>query len=109
MKTILSQEERPGSLQGRVTPEVLHDVFDGAWGEASRSGVRFVRVGTSQMQRDTDDMLSLIGYPGGGFSGEHALLQYDKNVMANCMMKKAARCGCGTPSRGTGINTGVVW
>jgi len=81
-RTILSREQRQGSLEGRVNPEVLSEVFDGTWGtgpggsnEEKRDGVRFLSVGTKDMMKDTDNMLGKIGYQGGGYSGPYALLQ----------------------------------
>ena len=59
-ETILSREERKDSRHGRVTSEVLADVFDGAWGTSRngpnadrRAGVRFLTVGTKAMMRQT--------------------------------------------------------
>lgn len=79
VRTILSREDREGSLKGRVSPEVLSEVFDGAWGTQPgsnrRAGVRFLSVGTKEMMMDTDKMLGKIGYRGGGYSGAYALLQ----------------------------------
>lgn len=82
VRTILSREQREGSLQGRVNPQILSEVFDGCWGtgpggsnEGEREGVRFLSVGTKQMMKDTDKMLGKIGYEGGSYSGPYALLQ----------------------------------
>jgi len=67
---ILSRDMCGGALQGRVSPEVLSKVFDGAWGtaaggpnEAGRADARFLSVGTKQMMYDTDRMFEQIGYP----------------------------------------------
>ena len=66
-------------LYGRITPTVLHDVFDRRWGtefggtvEAERDAVRFVSVGTKSMMNVTDRMLAEIGYP----QPRHALLTH---------------------------------
>ena len=78
VETILSREERVGSRHGRCTSDVLAAVFDGAWGtgvsgpqEARRDGVGFLTVGTKGMMRETEAMLSRIGYT---VPGRHALL-----------------------------------
>ena len=61
---IFSREQRPGALHGRVNASVLAAVFDQAWGldDEGRTGVRFLSVGTKQMMRETDEMLSSLGY-----------------------------------------------
>ena len=82
VETILSREQRDGSLHGRVTSEVLGTVFDGAWGTGAADGaggpnvdkrgtVRFLTVGTKPMMRETETMFGRIGY---AVRGEHALL-----------------------------------
>ena len=77
---MLSREKRKGSLHGRLSAEVLHNLFGGSWGigkgdQTARQGARFMSVGTKAMMKETDRMLENIGYPGGGFSGSHALLR----------------------------------
>eukprot|EP00621_Florenciella_sp_RCC1693_P002819 CAMPEP_0182527376 /NCGR_PEP_ID=MMETSP1323-20130603/3803_1 /TAXON_ID=236787 /ORGANISM="Florenciella parvula, Strain RCC1693" /LENGTH=255 /DNA_ID=CAMNT_0024736347 /DNA_START=325 /DNA_END=1092 /DNA_ORIENTATION=- len=76
--TILSREEREGSLKGRIDASVLSEVFGTSFGtssggkhEARRGEVRFVSVGTKSMMRATDDMLAEIGYQ----QNTHALLR----------------------------------
>lgn len=64
---------------GRVTPDLLHQVFAERWGHAIedntlRDNTRFLTVGTKDMMKAADAMLTDIGYPGGGYSGKHALL-----------------------------------
>ena len=68
----------PGALRGRVSPAMLAEVFDGAWGtqpggpnEARRDEARFVSVGTKTMMRAVSDMLEEIGYA----MPAHALLK----------------------------------
>ena len=69
VETILSREERKGSLHGRCRSEVIAAVFDGAWGtavggpnERHRDGVRFLTVGTKPMMREAEAMLRQLGY-----------------------------------------------
>ena len=78
VETILSREEREGSLHGRCHSEVLAAVFDGAWGTAvgapnehHRDGVRFLSVGTKPMMRETEAALQRLGYEA---PGRHMLL-----------------------------------
>ena len=77
-ETILSREQRGGSLHGRCSLEVLASVFDGEWGtaldgpnEARRDDVRFLCVGTKPMMRDAESMLKQLGYE---TPGRHMLL-----------------------------------
>eukprot|EP00040_Diaphanoeca_grandis_P002282 m.21104 g.21104 ORF g.21104 m.21104 type:complete len:257 (-) comp13257_c0_seq1:102-872(-) len=65
------------SHYGRVTPALLRTVFAEPWGEQdndSKFNTRFLTVGTKEMMKGVDAMLTEIGYHGGGFSGKHALL-----------------------------------
>ena len=73
-----TREEVAGARRGRVSPAVLAEVFDGAWGtgagganEGRRAEVRFLSVGTKAMMRELEAMLGEIGY---GMPG-HALLK----------------------------------
>jgi ferredoxin-NADP reductase len=77
---LLSRQEKEGVLQGRVSKELLAEVFDGRWGtavgaenESCRDNVRFLSVGTKDMMRMTDKLLNEIGY--GGYNTKHALLR----------------------------------
>jgi len=63
---ILSREERPGCLTGRVNPEVLSTVFQ----PTDKGSARFLSVGTKEMMRMADQMLHEIGYK----MPKHALL-----------------------------------
>jgi len=69
ISTILSREQREGSLHGRITGQTLSDVFDTSWrtghgeeNEADRDLVRFLVVGTKEMMTDTEMMLRKLGY-----------------------------------------------
>lgn len=73
-----TREDVEGARRGRITPDVLAEVFDGGWGtgvdgEAAgrRDEVRFISVGTKGMMRELDGMLRKIGYP----MPQHALLK----------------------------------
>ena len=77
-ETILSREQRDGSLHGRCRLDVLAAVFDGEWGtalggpnEGRREGVRFLCVGTKPMMRGAESMLRQLGYE---TPGRHMLL-----------------------------------
>ena len=67
---IFSRESKEGARSGRITPDVLREVFLEPWG-MGRKGVRFLAVGTKEMMRSTDAMLASIGFP----MGKHALLR----------------------------------
>jgi hypothetical protein len=61
-----------------VSAEVLAEVVDGAWEtgrgarhEARRADARFLSVGTDEMMRATDGMLTRLGYSP---ASKHALL-----------------------------------
>lgn len=78
VETILSREQRDGSLHGRCRSEVLAAVFDGEWGtgvggpnEHLRESARFLTVGTKPMMRETEAMLRQLGYEA---PGRHMLL-----------------------------------
>ena len=78
VETVLSREQREGSLHGRCTPAVLAAVFDEAWGitaggpnAGARDDVRFLTVGTKPMMRECEGMLGQLGY---SVPGVHALL-----------------------------------
>jgi NAD(P)H-flavin reductase len=59
MVFLLSRQEREGCLHGRVSPQLLDDVFR----PPLREEARFLSVGTKEMMRMTDDMFAEIGYP----------------------------------------------
>jgi NAD(P)H-flavin reductase len=63
---IFSREKRDGCLHGRIDPSVLETVFT----PNERNQARFLSVGTKEMMRMTDNMLTQIGYP----MPKHALL-----------------------------------
>jgi len=74
---IFSQERRDDALFGRINVSVLRDVFERRFiadsessDLSSRSGVRFLVVGTKQMMREANNMLAEMGYP----KRSHALL-----------------------------------
>lgn len=78
VEIIVSRERHEGSRHGRLSPMLLAEIFDGAWGTAAdgpnaaqRDGVRFLTVGTKPMMRETESMLRQIGY---FVPGQHALL-----------------------------------
>ena len=62
---ILSRQDPPKDddniryLHGRITPDVLKQVFS----PPSQDEIRFQSVGTKEMMRCVDDMLTEIGYP----------------------------------------------
>ncbi|KAJ8599370.1 hypothetical protein CTAYLR_007033 [Chrysophaeum taylorii] len=55
--SMYSREFCEGALHGRVTPQVLRDVFGG------EEDIRFLIVGTKEMMAQTDLMLADVGYP----------------------------------------------
>lgn len=57
-ETVCDQEE--GILHGRITPQILKDVFQQAKNVADDA--RFLSVGTKEMMRLTDGMLEEIGF-----------------------------------------------
>lgn len=63
---ILSRQEKPGCLQGRIDRRVLQQVFQ----PPDRPGARFLTVGTKEMMSHTYDMFTSIGFP----MPQHALL-----------------------------------
>lgn len=72
---ILSREQQEGCLHGRISGQTLSDVFDACWrtaraeeNEMYRDQVRFLAVGTKQMETDTNVMLGKLGYPWLGHS-----------------------------------------
>jgi NAD(P)H-flavin reductase len=67
---LLSREEKEGCLHGRIDPSVLSSVFQGI----AADDTRFLSVGTKEMMRMTDGMLSQIGFP----MPKHALLPKNK-------------------------------
>merc|ERR1712086_849407 len=76
---LLSREEKENVLHGRVSKELLAEVFDGRWGtavggdnESERDNVRFLSVGTKECMKMTDRLLVSIGY--GGYQSKYALL-----------------------------------
>lgn len=81
LTTILSREERAGSLNGRIDASVLAKVYE-SFDESRREEVRFLSVGTKAMMRSTDDMLAEIGYP----MPAHGLLRSDLDSMADCVV-----------------------
>lgn len=67
---ILSREKNGQTLQGRINPSVLQEVFDGSWqtgagmeNEQLRPNVRFLSIGTKPMMNQTDAWWHQIGYP----------------------------------------------
>jgi NAD(P)H-flavin reductase len=72
MVYILSREKKEGCLHGRIDPSVLSSVFEGI----ASDDTTFLSVGTKEMMRMTDDMLSQIGYS----MPKHALLPKTKSL-----------------------------
>ena len=68
MVYIFSREEVDGCLKGRIDPQILSEVFHGA--KDTKEGARFLSVGTKDMMRMTDRMLSEVGFD----MPKHALL-----------------------------------
>lgn len=58
MMYIFSREEQEGCLHGRINPDVLKTVFQ----PANAEDARFLSVGTKEMMRQTEEMLTSIGY-----------------------------------------------
>ena len=57
---VLSREDKDGCRRGRVTPELLKEELDEAWGVGSavdRANVRLISIGTKAMMRDFNDMV----------------------------------------------------
>ncbi len=57
---VLSREGRDGCRRGRVTPDLLKEELDEAWGVGTtveRSNVRLISIGTKAMMRDFNDMV----------------------------------------------------
>ena len=57
---MLSREDKDGCRRGRVTPELLKEELDEAWGVGSavdRANVRLLSIGTKAMMRDFNDMV----------------------------------------------------
>ena len=76
---ILSREERPGMLHGRVNEQVLRREFDERWGtgvgggnEELRPHIRFMSVGTREAMFCMDGLLQGLGYP----MPKHSLLYH---------------------------------
>jgi len=59
--TILSREDKEGSLKGRINKDVLKSVFDGPF-TTSRDSVRFMCIGTKPMMNDTYEMFRELNY-----------------------------------------------
>ena len=70
MVYIFSREDVDGCLKGRINPQILSDVFHGANDNTTKVEARFLSVGTKDMMRMTDRMLSEIGFD----MPKHALL-----------------------------------
>jgi NAD(P)H-flavin reductase len=60
MVYLYSREKVEGCLHGRVSPELLKDVFSDV---SDPNEARFLSVGTKAMMKDVDGMLEQIGYP----------------------------------------------
>ena len=58
MVNVFSREEQEGCLHGRINPDILKKVFQ----PANINDARFLSVGTKEMMRQTEGMLSGIGY-----------------------------------------------
>lgn len=77
---LFSRESRAGALHGRVSAQVLKDVFGpSTWrtgdnDTCATDDIRFLTVGTKEMMKDANAMLSEIGFS----MPEHALLQDKK-------------------------------
>jgi NAD(P)H-flavin reductase len=56
---LLSRQEKDGCLHGRISPQILEQVFQ----PPNKEEARFMSVGTKEMMRIADDMLTSIGYP----------------------------------------------
>lgn len=73
---LFSRETRAGALHGRVSTQVLKEVFGpSAWptsnNDTCAADIRFLAVGTKEMMKDAQAMLAEIGYS----MPEHALLK----------------------------------
>lgn len=74
--TILSREEREGSLQGRVDASILKRVFIDPFQDADRDTMRFLAIGTKPMMKDCyENHLGSLGFDASKDGGKHALLK----------------------------------
>jgi hypothetical protein len=73
---ILSREQNQlstdGYLYGRIDETVLSNVFQSF---TSKDGARFLPIGTKEMMRMTDEMLTNLGFP----MPQHSLLPKQKD------------------------------
>lgn len=74
-KTILSREEREGSLQGRIDKDTLQTVFLDNWGDNEKEDVRWLSVGTKAMMADCYSHLKQLGFEASKDGGKNALFQ----------------------------------
>jgi len=75
--SILSREDRAGSLKGRINRDILKTVFDGPYA-TEKDSVRFTTVGTKNMMKDAYRMLRELDYdvPGIRDPGANRLLEW---------------------------------
>lgn len=76
--TILSREEREGSLKGRVDQNVLQVAFLDSWGEEAsqnKESCRFVSIGTKPMMADCYGHLVSLGFECSKDGGKNALFR----------------------------------
>ena len=74
--TILSREEREGSLKGRINADILKQVFLDAWCEdAEMDSMRFLAIGTKPMMKDCYAHLGTLGFEASKDGGKHALFK----------------------------------
>ena len=73
--TILSREERKGSLQGRVDANILKQVFIDPFEDVERDAMRFLAIGTKPMMKDCYENLGTLGFEASKDGGKHALLK----------------------------------
>ena len=75
-KTILSREEREGSLRGRINKDTLQSVFLDEWGtDTDKEDVRWLSVGTKPMMADCYSHLRELGFDASKDGGKNALFQ----------------------------------
>lgn len=80
---VFSREAVEGCLHGRLTAPLLHSLTTATWiandPQFVTSDVRFMTVGTKEMMREADAMISSIGYP----MPQHALFNGQRDLPSN--------------------------